>query len=1077
MKWNWDSYRKRCARSDYVQGVELYEQGWVSELEIEIEDGVMEARCLVKDHQTYEVSLIQYDMAYQNHLECYCGCACFQNRDSCKHVTAALLACNDQQEKEQRYGGPEQEPAQTAAKDPAKAPTVVSDRLTQALLETYREQAGGRALERRARLLPRLRYQYRQGYPSLSLQVGFDRLYVVRDVMEFLRMVQRKQTHSYGKGLTLYHGLEQFDEPSQALIRLLMDQFEEFRSRLAGGWVYAGYYGSASAKNEIVLTGSGFDRFFEMMCGKGLQDAASGSRSVFLEYGDPPVSLTLQPQGSVAEMTIEVPEDLDFFGSMDALYARSTDRILKCSDRFREKVYPLASQAGREMRIALHDLPTFCSCVLPEIGDDVEIDDPGALLQEYGPDECTVCFYFDIEDDVLMLRLKFRYNGQEIDSGVPPSKTPQLRRSIRNEQEAENLARRKFLHRAGYFYLEGDDAVFDFLSEELPRWHELGEVYVTDRLRGKRIQPVGSSVGVSLSGGTLLLELDTGGFPLEELEALYQSLLSKRRYHRLTDGRYLALDGSPCEKLAELTHMLQLPVDELKKGQIAMPAFRGLYLDEVLKDENGVQVHRDRQFRAMVRNFKAVAESDYQAPETIERVLRPYQKVGFYWLKTLESCGFGGILADEMGLGKTIQVIAFLLTVRRETVGAPSLIVCPASLILNWGDELARFAPELRTLLLMGTAAERKRLLAENGGDADVWVTSYELLRQDIERYAEQPFYCCVLDEGQHVKNRSTLASKAVKRIDAKQRFVLTGTPIENRLSELWNLFDFLMPGYLFTHGQFVDKLEKPVVKSGDQAAAAQLRRLVQPFLLRRLKRDVLRELPPKIEHIRRIPLSEEERKVYFAAAAAARKSLEGGEQGKLAVLAALTRLRQICCAPELCFENYTGGSSKLEACLELCAGMVENGHQILLFSQFTAMLELLRARLDKMRIRSFTLQGSTPKQERARLVKAFNAGEAPVFLISLKAGGVGLNLTAADVVIHYDPWWNLAAQEQATDRAHRIGQQSHVQVYKLIAQDSIEERILDLQSKKAALMETISDDDGGASILEMSRDDLLALL
>ena len=265
-------------------------------------------------------------------------------------------------------------------------------------------------------------------------------------------------------------------------------------------------------------------------------------------------------------------------------------------------------------------------------------------------------------------------------------------------------------------------------------------------------------------------------------------------------------------------------------------------------------------------------------------------------------------------------------------------------------------------------------------------------------------------------------------------------------------------------------------MKSGDEGASAQLRRLVQPFLLRRLKSDVLRELPPKIEHVRRIPLTEEERRAYHASAAAALQSLAGGGQGKLAILAALTRLRQICCAPDLCFENYDGPRSKLEACLELCSGLAENGHQILLFSQFTSMLDLIRPRLDALGISSFTLQGSTPKQERARLVKAFNEGGASVFLISLKAGGTGLNLTAADTVIHYDPWWNLAAQEQATDRAHRIGQLAHVQVYKLIAQDSIEERILDLQSKKAALMDAVSGD-GSAAILEMSKDDLLALL
>jgi SNF2 family DNA or RNA helicase len=281
------------------------------------------------------------------------------------------------------------------------------------------------------------------------------------------------------------------------------------------------------------------------------------------------------------------------------------------------------------------------------------------------------------------------------------------------------------------------------------------------------------------------------------------------------------------------------------------------------------------------------------------------------------------------------------------------------------------------------------------------------------------------------------------------------------------------MPGYLFSHSTFVEKLEKPMIKSKSQEAGEQLRRLVQPFMLRRLKQDVLKELPPKIEYTRLIQLSETERKTYLSAVYAAKNSL--GES-KFQILAALTQLRQVCCDPNLCFENYQGETSKLEACLELCAGMVENGHQILLFSQFTSMLSRIRQRLEEMGISSFTLEGATPKKKRAELVKAFNAGGASVFLISLKAGGTGLNLTAADVVIHYDPWWNIAAQNQATDRAHRIGQSAHVQVYKLIAKDTIEEKILELQEKKANLLDAVSGAAGG-SILDMTKEELLQLL
>jgi SNF2 family DNA or RNA helicase len=281
------------------------------------------------------------------------------------------------------------------------------------------------------------------------------------------------------------------------------------------------------------------------------------------------------------------------------------------------------------------------------------------------------------------------------------------------------------------------------------------------------------------------------------------------------------------------------------------------------------------------------------------------------------------------------------------------------------------------------------------------------------------------------------------------------------------------MPGYLFTHNRFVEKLEKPIAKQGDALAKQQLGKLVHPFILRRLKQDVLKELPPKVEHIQRVPLSEEERKTYQAMVHALKGNLDGS---KLEILAALTRLRQICCDPGLCYENYTGETSKSDACLELCKTLTEEGHQILLFSQFTSMLDRLRQRLEEAEITCFTLQGSTPKDKRTQLVKQFNAGDAQVFLISLKAGGTGLNLTAADAVIHYDPWWNLAAQNQATDRAHRIGQRSSVHVYKLIAKDTIEEKIQVLQQRKGALMEILSDSDT-QDPLNFSKEELLALL
>lgn len=1034
--------------TDYSRGMQYFLQRRVVNLKASVQDGIPQVEGRVIGTQVYKICFREVE---KGALDARCTCPRFAEMGRCKHLAAAMIAYVQ----EPPYSGPPR-----------------TDRYGQQLLKSYMDRDSVPVLEETpAHLVPRLvpGYLSRKEYPALAFRMGREKLYAVKNIRSFLEDVQYGRTVALGKNVTLNHSIGQFDDYSKALIRILMNEFPEFRSM---GWGYAsgfGYQNYSSQKNEIVLTGDGFDRFFNLFFGQQLE---VGKGTILLCEGDPQVTLKLQKKENCAGLQIE-SEEYHFFGNSHSLYALGETRILRCSDAFREKVYPLLSEEYPEMQLALADIPTFCGYVLPAIEGYATVEDPDGLLEEYLPEDMESCFWLDMEDDVLTLKLTFRYGDSEIDEGTPTAKTMKVHRNVRKEKQAVLLADRYFRRDEDGFFLSDEEEIFLFLTDKIQIFRGYGAVFLSDRLSRKRIPQTSAAVGISVSDGMLTLELDTGEFPTEELEALYQSLLKRKKYHRLLDGRFLTLEGSSYEKLAEMAHMLQLSPKELKKGTLKVPAFRGLYLDSILSGSEDLNVTRDRQFRQMIRNFKSIEESDYTLPPHLEPVLRPYQKMGFQWLKTLESCGFGGILADEMGLGKTLQVIAFLSTLDRQQTVHPSLVVCPASLVLNWSEELTRFAPELKAAVILGNAAERKKHISE-AANQDVWITSYELLRQDIGQYQDLEFYACILDEGQHIKNQSTLVSKAVKAVNCRQRFVLTGTPIENRLSELWNLFDFLMPGYLFSHRAFVDKLEKPIIKSKNPEASTQLRKMIQPFLLRRLKQDVLKELPPKIEYVRRIEMGETERKTYLSAVNAAKISLMN--TGKLQILAALTQLRQVCCDPALCFENYEGETSKLEACLELCTAMTANGHQILLFSQFTSMLDILRQQLDDMGISNFTLQGSTPKEQRAKLVKEFNAGGASVFLISLKAGGTGLNLTAADVVIHYDPWWNLAAQNQATDRAHRIGQKQCVQVYKLIARGTIEEKILDLQDKKAALLDVLSGETDG-SILEMSKEELLGLL
>ncbi len=455
-----------------------------------------------------------------------------------------------------------------------------------------------------------------------------------------------------------------------------------------------------------------------------------------------------------------------------------------------------------------------------------------------------------------------------------------------------------------------------------------------------------------------------------------------------------------------------------------------------------------------------MADADFEVPTFLKKTLRGYQKVGYRWLRTMAAYGFGGILADDMGLGKTLQVIT-LLAAQQNRGYKQNLVVAPTSLVLNWQKEIEKFTPHLKVLVLNGTIEERKEKLKHIEG-YDILITSYDLLKRDIELYESLHFKYCIADEAHYIKNPNTQNAKALKCVRSEVRFALTGTPIENTLAELWSIFDFIMPGYLFSYQQFKGSFETPILKFESERATNQLRTMVAPFILRRLKKDVLKELPEKTETILYNEMTPEQEKIYKANLALLQQEfqkemkLNGISRSHIKILAMLTRLRQLCCHPGLYLDEYEGGSSKLDQCIELIEDSIESGHKILLFSQFTTMLDKIAYELQVRGISYYMLTGATKAERRIEMVELFNKDATPIFLISLKAGGTGLNLTGADIVIHYDPWWNVSSENQATDRAHRIGQKNNVQVFKLITQNTIEEKIKKLQDKKIGLSDQV---------------------
>ena len=489
-------------------------------------------------------------------------------------------------------------------------------------------------------------------------------------------------------------------------------------------------------------------------------------------------------------------------------------------------------------------------------------------------------------------------------------------------------------------------------------------------------------------------------------------------------------------------------------NKIAFSQTAVMEVDELLPHTQ--RITRDAGYKQLLEDLKNPDKTNWELPNGMEDILRPYQITGYRWLCSLAHYGMGGILADDMGLGKTLQTITYVLA----NPGTRTLIVCPTSLAYNWQDEFSKFAPQIATQIISGTPQERADLMQQST-DVPVWITTYPLIRKDVDLYKAQIFDACFIDEAQFIKNPTSLGAKAVKAVQAKHRFALTGTPIENTLSELWSIFDFVMPGFFGRYRQFEECYEKPILRDHDSVQMQKLRRKIRPFVLRRMKKEVLTELPDKIETRRMAEMGAKQRKIYESYLARIQMELAGDEENtpggnRMQVLAALTRLRQICCHPATFASNYHGGSGKLDLLMEQLPDILEGGHSVIVFSQFTSMLSIIAHELKQRNIPFFYLAGSTSAQERKREVKEFNRGEVKVFLISLKAGGTGLNLTGADTVIHFDPWWNPAVEDQATDRAYRIGQKKKVQVIKYVMKDSIEEKIYELQKRKKQLSDQL---------------------
>lgn len=932
----------------------------------------------------------------------------------------------------------------------------------------------------------------RGGYAALSLRMGQDRLYVIKDMKKLFGCMDRNEELVLSKKFSYIPSKNEFDEKDQMLINLIKEIYEseKLMQTLSSGINNA----SVFIGRQVCLTDSLAKRFFELYAGRSFKAKIHSyeHEEIKIYNGDIPVDFNLSAEGSDLLLNVE------FEGTLlpltaDGEYFYADGRIYRVSRQQSEYLKPfylaMLYQKGRKLRFIEEDKQRFVSEIMPfaEKAGKLVISEQVQSMIERLPLEAEI--YLDRSGSDITADVKFVYGENAINPFASPEKAATMtdklliRDIAREESILDIFGSADFKVRDGRIHLSGEDSIYDFVFKLVPRLQDYASVFYSENLKHMNLRASMSfSARFKLNTITDMLEFtfSADGIDRSELADIMASLTKKKKYYQLKNGSFLNLDSKEFSDLEDFIGRMDIEAEELQKEFILIPKYRALYLDQNIREAGIHNIERNQAFKEFVQNIREPEDMEFTIPHNLKGSLREYQKFGFKWLKTLDFYRLGGILADDMGLGKTIQLITLLLSSKNEEGSRPSLAVVPTSLVFNWCAELDKFAPDLKYAAIAGNREDRIKLLGRSE-EYDLLITSYPLIRRDIEEYAGIGFRYCILDEAQHIKNPNSRNARAVKLISAENRFALTGTPMENNLTELWSIFDFILPGYLHSYGKFNEKYVQTSSNEDGYEALRDLSKQIKPFTLRRLKREVLNELPEKLENTLIAELTEEQKKVYMAfmeeIKGEIQKDIEeyGFERSQIRILAALTRLRQVCCHPSLFIENYQGGSGKMQLLDEILQESLDGGHRILLFSQFTSMLQLIRKKLTEEKIEHLYLDGSTPASERGFLVNSFNEGTGKIFLISLKAGGIGLNLTGADTVIHFDPWWNPAVEDQATDRAYRIGQKKSVYVMKLVTRGTIEEKILKLQEKKKELIDAVIQP-GETLLTKMTRDDIQAL-
>ncbi len=1028
----------------YARGLQYYKENRI--INATYSNTNKQYRLTVKGNYNYSVTIDEQEDGSFDY-----GCNCpsrLKDQGACKHVVAALLFVLKYQERT----------LLSESKSPEERKVVT---LLDYFIAWEDSQLVGETFQLEVMFSVPSIIKGENGRAMVSLHGGSSRKYKVQTIKKFLSDLYHHESFALGKEFKYVNGESTFDATSLKIIDYLLGIYEIQEI------VDSTHFSKIFSKSQMFFSKNMMIKLLEILNGKSFVLELYGKiyTDVVFVKGNPKISYQL----TVDEDSISV----DYQGKEAILPITETGELLyfdgaiyQPDAKFIRNFKPFYNSLGKDkepLTFRGDSKTSFLEHVLPRISETMMLDIPEELKSRYISCDMEAKLYFDKYKSGIKAELKYKYGEYEFNSFGNAASGSYIIVRQREKEDAiiSELLKEGFIPYKNFYLLKEEELIYDFLSGRVMELESKAQLFYSEDFRRLGIRSAGGfKAGVRMNSELNMLELDLDfdEVPKEELRELLHSYQIKKKFYRLKNGSFINLEDKTIDEVSKILSSLNVSDKNITENALLLEKQHAVYLNKAFSDSDFV-FERDRDFMALTDKILNPSRTEYVLPEGILAELRPYQFTGYKWLKTLADNDLGGILADDMGLGKTLQSIVYIASGVKERK-THSLIVCPTSLIYNWLDEIENFAPFVKALVISGAPAERQEAI-EKYEDYDVLITSYPLIRRDIGAYEKIDFDTVFIDEAQFIKNDSSLNAKSVKRIRAEHRFALTGTPIENSLSELWSIFDFIMPEYLNSHSKFVETYEKPILKE-DQKALTDLHQHIEPFILRRMKKDVLTELPDKYETKMLTDMSEGQKLVYLSYLENIRSELHseieenGVEKSRMKILAALTRLRQICCHPSTFIENYQGGSGKLELLMEVIPEAIANDHRILVFSQFTSMLRIIEGELKELDIPYFYLEGSTPTEDRNDYVKRFNAGEGKVFLISLKAGGTGLNLTGADTVIHYDPWWNPAVEDQATDRAYRIGQQNKVHVMKLITKGTIEEKIFKLQRKKKELSDSI---------------------